>query len=359
MTFSDLSPDRPLRDFLCHLRRHSVTIGNADEDTAHREVYHLALESLALDPLTYVSVQDRPLSSFPHHARFLRWAASYQQGMPLSRQVGERAFWNHTFVITPHTLDPRPETEGIIEAAQALFPAQTPLRMLELGTGSGCVLLSLLAHYPKAQGVGTDDCQHALDVTWLNAGRLGVHDRLQLYRGSWFSALTPPQPHVPTYPAGLTNTHANKGGSNRETSTDVPPKTAWLGGQKPTTPPRAPNDAPWFDCMVANPPYIQTDVIPTLPRSVSHFDPHQALDGGYDGLDAYRAIIPRAASFLAPQGALILEIGWDQKEPVLALSSRYFKTQDVYKDASGHDRIVVCRQAIRPFAHRVITHTSR
>ncbi len=343
MTCIPLSADRPLRDFLRHLRRHSVATGDADEDTARREVYHLALESLALDPLTYVSVQDRPLSSFPHHPRFLRWAALYKQGMPLSRQMGDKAFWNHTFVITPHTLDPRPETEGIIEAVQALFPAQTPLRMLELGTGSGCVLLSLLAHYTHASGVGTDCCPRALDVTWLNAGRLGVHDRLQLYRGSWFSALTPPQPHIP-YPSGLTNTHADKEGNKRETSADVSPPASLLEG----TTPRVPNDALCFECIVANPPYIQTDVIPTLSRSVKNFDPHQALDGGHDGLDAYRAIIPRAASWLAPHGALVLEIGWDQKEPVLALSSRYFKSQNVYKDASGNNRIVVCRQAIMP-----------
>jgi release factor glutamine methyltransferase len=174
---------------------------------------------------------------------------------PVARIVGERLFWGRSFRVTDAVLDPRPETETLVAAALEL-PWRT---VLDLGTGSGAILVSLLADRPAATGAGTDACPAALAVAAENAARHGVAGRARLIPADWFPA----------------------------------------GGAR-------------VDLIVANPPYIPSADIAGLAPEVRDHDPRAALDGGADGLDPYRAILGRAAPFLTPGGHVLLEHGPDQ-----------------------------------------------
>jgi release factor glutamine methyltransferase len=188
---------------------------------------------------------------------------------PVARIVGVKEFWNLNLAVSAATLVPRPETETVVEAALAAVAAQRPraraLRIADLGTGSGAILLALLSELPEAFGVGTDLDPAALALARGNARRLG------LTRAAYVAC-------------------------------DM---TAALRGP--------------FDLIVSNPPYIAFGDIATLPPEVRLFDPRRALDGGRDGLDCYRAIAAVAPALLAPDGALVVELGAGQAEPVAAL----------------------------------------
>lgn len=176
---------------------------------------------------------------------------------PVSRILGEREFYGRVFIVTPAVLDPRPDTETLIDAALAEAGA-APL-ILDLGTGSGAIAVTMLAERPAAQGVATDLSAAALAVARDNAVRLGVVDRLTLVHGSWFDGI-----------------------------------------------------AQRFDLILSNPPYIPLAEIAGLAPEVRDFDPLRALDGGPDGLSAYRRIAAGALSHLAPGGRVIVEIGAGQ-----------------------------------------------
>jgi release factor glutamine methyltransferase len=217
-------------------------------------------------------------------------------GEPVSRIFGWREFYGRAFQVDRHTLDPRPDTETLIEAALALVARRgsgdQPLRLLDLGTGTGCILLTLLAELPSATGVGTDVSAPALLLARANARRLGVEARARFLVGDWL------QPVV---------------------------------GR--------------FDLIVANPPYVATAEIGRLPREVAAHDPRLALDGGADGLDAYRRIAARAAEVLKPGGAILLEIGSTQSGAVFALLAAAGLSIDaqasLWHDLGGHPRVVL------------------
>jgi len=189
---------------------------------------------------------------------------------PVSRILGEREFWSLSFGLNAATLDPRPDSETLVEAVLAEVPDRAvPLRLLDLGTGTGCLLLALLSELPQATGCGVDISAETVAQAAANAERLGLSGRAGFLRRSWEDGL------------------------------DV--------------------DGDAWDIIVSNPPYIASGEIPGLAPEVAGYDPPAALDGGADGLGAYRALIPAAAEVLTPGGCLALEIGQGQAAAVEAL----------------------------------------
>ncbi len=186
---------------------------------------------------------------------------------PLSHLIGRRGFWTLELEVGRDVLDPRPDSETLIEAALDRFPERTaPLSVLDLGVGSGCLLLSFLAERPNATGVGVDLSPAALAVARRNAMSTGIADRVGLVCGCW-----------------------GRGIERR------------------------------FDLILCNPPYIESGVIGGLAPEVSCHEPRLALDGGADGFAAYRAVAPEIARLLDPQGAAIVEAGAGQIDGIVAL----------------------------------------
>jgi len=192
-------------------------------------------------------------------------------GEPVARLLGQQEFWSLTLELSAETLVPRPDTETIVSTALDILRSEgritAPLRIADLGTGSGAILLALLHELPHAAGIGTDISQDALRTAGRNAARLGLAARASFVASDYAAALTGP-----------------------------------------------------FDLIVSNPPYIPSGDIGSLPVEVRAYDPGRALDGGHDGLDAYRAILAQARSRLARHGTLILEIGQHQAPDVAWLA---------------------------------------
>lgn len=207
---------------------------------------------------------------------------------PVSQIIGRRAFWKHEFRVTRDTLDPRPETETLIEAALA----QPFTSVLDLGTGTGAILISLLAERPGARGTGTDISAAALAVARENAKAIGVC--ADFLESDWFAAVT--------------------------------------------------GD---FDLIVSNPPYIALDEMAGLAPDVRDWEPRQALTDEGDGLAAYRAIAAGAGAYLAPGGRLMVEIGPTQAAQVTALMAAAGLTDlRVLRDLDGRDRVVHGRKPL-------------
>ncbi len=243
-------------------------------------------------PMALIVAPQEPLgSSAPRVEQF---AARRAAGEPLSRIVGRREFWGLSLRISPQVLDPRPETETIVDAYLRLRGdrRETPLHILDLGVGSGALMCALLSEFTHARAVGVDISAGAVDVARRNIEACGLAERAEIRLGDWTSGLEGP-----------------------------------------------------FDLIVSNPPYIPTADLAGLPREVRNFDPRLALDGGIDGLDAYRRIIPEARSLLSGGGWLLVEIGAGHAAQVLAIA-RQCGLSDVMvdKDLAGHDRVVAARR---------------
>lgn len=224
------------------------------------------------------------------HARLEAMIARRAAHEPVARILGSRAFWGRDFEVTADVLDPRPETECLIAAALDGAPAA---RLLDLGTGSGIIAVTLLAEWPSAQGVACDISASALRVAGRNALCHGVRDRLTLLRSDWFSEV-----------AGR------------------------------------------FDLILSNPPYIAADEMQDLAPEVREHDPRGALTDGGDGLGAYRVIAAAAGDHLVPGGRLVVEIGWRQGAAVAALlHGAGFAPVTVGQDLAKRDRLV---QAVWP-----------
>jgi len=195
------------------------------------------------------------------------------KGEPIARIAGQKEFWSRSFRLGPETLVPRPETETLVEAALALFPDRdAALNVLDLGTGSGILLAAILLERPNAKGVGLDRSEATLTVARDNLERLGAGARAQWICGDWTAA----RPGEET-------------------------------GAR-------------YDLILSNPPYIPSDEIAALEREVRAFDPRLALDGGPDGLDAYRAIIAELPQLLSDRGAAVLELGIGQEAAVTGIA---------------------------------------
>jgi release factor glutamine methyltransferase len=208
---------------------------------------------------------------------------------PVSRILRRREFWGLPLRLTPDVLDPRPETETLVEAALAAFAPRRrdTLRVLDLGAGSGAILCALLSEWPNAFGVGVDVSSEAATVAKDNLAALGLAARSSVVVGHWDDSLT---------------------------------------GR--------------FDVVVSNPPYIASAEIDALEPEVRRHDPRRALDGGLEGLDAYRALAVSLGRIIAPRGAFFLEIGAAQGEPVLSLlAGAGLGDLALVRDLAGHDRV--------------------
>lgn len=225
-------------------------------------------------------------------------------GESVARIIGHREFYGLDFELNPATLEPRPDTELLVEMALKLLPQGG--RFADLGTGSGCIPIAILANRPDARGVATDINPRALEMAERNARRHGVSGRLELRQGDWFGALPPPR------------------------SFSLDEGAGGAGG-----------DEARFDLLLSNPPYISTAIIETLSPEVRDFDPQLALDGGPDGLGPYRIIAAEAAGWLKRDGKILVEIGFDQGITVSNLfAAAGFSAISVEKDLAGLDRVV-------------------
>jgi release factor glutamine methyltransferase len=215
-------------------------------------------------------------------------------GEPLSRVFKRREFWGLEFSLSADTLDPRPETETVIEGVLRREPDRSaPRRLLDLGTGTGCLLLALLAELPAASGVGIDIAEGAVRTAARNAVNLGLADRARFFVGDWATAVS---------------------------------------GK--------------FDAILANPPYIASEALALLPREVVCYDPQRALDGGADGLRSHRAIAEAAPRLLSPNGILATEIGAGQADVVASIMKDNSLVVDgIEKDLAGIARCVIARPA--------------
>jgi len=219
-------------------------------------------------------------------------------GEPVHRILGHRWFYGIDLHLSPATLEPRPDTETLVEAALPLAKkvvGKKPIcNILDLGTGSGAIALAILAEIQDAVAIVSDISGDALDAAQQNAQMNGLQDRISTCRSNWFEAID---------------------GS--------------------------------FDLIVSNPPYIRSADIAALSREVKEYDPLLALDGGADGLDAYRAIAEGAGRHLADGGSVLLETGFDQHEDVIEIfRGASFSCLSRMKDLGGNDRVLVfCRTA--------------
>jgi release factor glutamine methyltransferase len=216
--------------------------------------------------------------------------------VPVARILGEWEFWSLPFTLVAETLVPRPDSETVVAAALIALKekrhASDGLRILDLGTGSGCLLISLLHELPGATGVGVDIALGAVETARLNAERNKVGDRAEFHHTNWAEGITGP-----------------------------------------------------FDLIVSNPPYIADPIIDTLEVEVRVYDPRLALSGGRDGLDAYRAIAEAIPTLLAPGGVVALEIGSDQAETVpKVFSALNYVLEGPFADFGARPRAIVLRR---------------
>ena len=258
---------------------------------SRREARLLVALALDVEPGVVLGYPERPLDATAQ-ARLAALTARRAAREPYSRLAGRRQFWSLDLAISPDTLDPRPDSETLIEAALALLPDRAErLRILDFGTGSGCLLLALLSELPNAIGVGIDILPGAVIAARRNAAALGLAERALFVVGDWDKTISGPA-----------------------------------------------------DVIVANPPYIPRAEIGGLAPEVARYEPHAALDGGSDGLAAYRELAPAVQRLLAADGIALLEVGAGQHEAVARLlGDSGLAPQCVKCDLSGVARCMVVR----------------
>jgi release factor glutamine methyltransferase len=242
---------------------------SSEIDSAALDARMLVGAALGLDLTGIIAAADRRVTP-DQSSRIEDFARRRLAGEPVARIVGLKEFWGLPLQLSPATLVPRPDTETVVELALEMLraaPAQSSLqRIADIGTGSGAILLALLSELPGAYGIGTDISVAALRTARVNAAALGFASRSGFVACDHAAALSGP-----------------------------------------------------FDLIVSNPPYIRSADLKDLAAEVRDHDPHRALDGGADGLDAYRALVPQAARLLGPGAALVVEAGHDQSGDIQGL----------------------------------------
>ncbi|WP_333586483.1 peptide chain release factor N(5)-glutamine methyltransferase [Phenylobacterium sp.] len=232
--------------------------------------------------------------SAEQEARLEDYLSRRERREPVSHILGRKGFWKIMLQVNANVLTPRPDTECVVDAVLKATAETDRLSILDLGVGSGAILLAILAERPAAKGLGVDVSDEALAVARDNAAHLGLAGRCALLRGDWAEGLAEAQ----------------------------------------------------FDIVTANPPYIATEVIETLEPEVRVHEPRLALDGGPDGLDAYRRLAPEILRVLKPGGLFAVEIGYDQKAAVEALfqaaGALEVRTE---QDLAGLDRVVLGKKS--------------
>jgi release factor glutamine methyltransferase len=273
------------------LRRGAARLAETGIDSPAREARLLVAHVLGLPPGALPD-PDRAIDGPAFDAVLARRAARE----PMALIIGRQGFWTLDFAVSQATLIPRPDSETLIEAALAAFPVRGAVRsILDLGTGTGCLLLAALSEFPLAWGLGVDLAEDAVRLAAANARANGLAARAGFLAGRWAAAI-----------------------SGR------------------------------FDLILANPPYIESGSIPTLMPEVARFEPSRALDGGADGLDAYRVLLPAMSALLTRDGVAVLEIGSAQADEVTALArAAGFAAPVLRRDLGGHARAVVLHAARR------------
>ncbi|MAB85757.1 MAG: protein-(glutamine-N5) methyltransferase, release factor-specific [Rhodobacteraceae bacterium] len=261
-------------------------LSGAGIEEFRREARILLAFVVGLDPLQ-VSIRLEDTLNVEQSAKLEAALSSRVARVPMSHILGYRDFYEHRFIVTPDVLDPRPETEELVTRALSA-PFQN---VLDLGTGSGCIILSLLAENSSARGLALDQSAKALEVARRNAENLHLTDRLRFCRSDWCQELPAEQ----------------------------------------------------FDLIVSNPPYIHPTAMKGLSPEVHH-EPISALTDNIDGLSHYATIAYQAHGFLAPQGRLLFEIGYDQGAAVAQLLRREgYRDIAILEDLDHRPRVVSCR----------------
>jgi release factor glutamine methyltransferase len=257
-----------------------------------REARLLLAAVLTVDTAIILGHPDRVLGR-SERTRFAGLLARRAAREPSARVLGRREFWSLDFALAPETLIPRPDSETLVEAALANISGRSAaLRLLDLGTGTGCLLLALLSELPAAIGIGIDLVPNAAVTARRNAVALGLAGRSRFIAGSWGTAI--------------------------------------MGR---------------FDVIVANPPYIASAAIAALAPEVAQYDPRVALDGGTDGLDSYLALAPDLLRLLSESGVAVVELGAGQAEPVAAIMRQIgLVTEEICRDLAGIERCLVLRR---------------
>jgi release factor glutamine methyltransferase len=261
--------------------------------TPELDARRLAEIAFGLDPLQLVAEERQPVEPLLLEA-LEGLALRRLAGEPVARIVGRKEFYGLSFHLNAATLVPRPETEQLVDLSLAFLKDRPNAKILDLGTGTGAIPISILANNSGVSGVAVDLSAEALVAARTNGALHGVAERLETRQGFWFEPI-----------------RANER----------------------------------FDIIMSNPPYIETDTIMELASDVREHDPMLALDGGEDGLDAYRVIAAEAAGYLAQNGLLMVEIGSGQGDEVSQLFIKAgFSAPIVEKDLAGLDRVVVAHQ---------------
>jgi len=278
-----------LTEMMNHIRN-AFAVAGVEDPVAEARIIVGGL--LDLERVDFITRGDDHLS-LEDEARIHDAVGRRTNGEPPYRILGRRSFYGLEFKLSKATLEPRPDTEILVDAVldQLKDRKQEKLAIVDLGTGTGAICQALLSQLPNARGLGVDLSSDALATAEENAALNGLSERFAVRQSDWFE-----------------------------------------------------NISGTFDVIVSNPPYIEAKVIPSLDREVRDFDPHFALDGGDDGLDAYRAIAAQARPFLNENGLVAVETGFDQRQSVDEIFRKHgFALVEARKDYGGNDRAQVFR----------------
>lgn len=291
----DITPEETVGGIYQDIRRAFRDVGL---DTPELDARLLLGEAAGIEPAQIPLYMDRELNE-EQRSLLLGWVEKRLSGMPVGRIVGHREFWGLDFRLNEATLEPRPDTEILVEAVLNRADADQACLFLDVGTGTGAIAISLLHELPQALCIAIDISARALEQATANAVSHDVGDRFLAVQGDYLSAI---------------GAVASSGG---------------------------------VDWVISNPPYIASSVVAGLKREVRLHDPNQALDGGLDGLDAYRSLTERAAGILRPGGHMALEIGYDQADAVGRLLEQVgFEAIETIQDLAGLDRVLVAKQPL-------------
>lgn len=257
------------------------------KDIPLKDIRLILQKILAIPDSDWISSKERPITE-TEQAMFEHIMMRRQKGEPVARIFQEWEFWGLSFYLSNDTLVPRPDTETIIEAVLKNTNATQAYNILDLGTGSGCILISLLTELTESFGIGIDLSKDALKTARRNAVFHNIFKRCEFLYADWSSPL---QGH--------------------------------------------------FDIIVSNPPYIETSVIESLSPEVRDFDPILALDGGEDGLDSIKILLEKIKPCVSEKTLIFFEIGYNQADRVMKLIDKFgFSTRAVHNDLQGHQRVI-------------------
>ncbi|GAB6036574.1 hypothetical protein JCM15519_11330 [Fundidesulfovibrio butyratiphilus] len=346
-----------VREILARSEQHFAQKG---VDSPRLSAQLLVAHGLNLTRLNLILDLDRPLAE-PELALLRPLVARRAKGEPMAYILGKREFYGLDFLVTSDVLIPRPDSELFLDEALARFDKAAPLAAADLGSGSGCLGVTLAVRFPKALVLALDASPAALDVTQRNARAHGVWERMRFVRADFADLpslsdlavggdATGPEGGVPgkVQGAGSDADKAPNLDSSPVSSSDSP--TAASAPVDPEAPDMLavwPVDAPGYDLILANPPYVSQAEYVELSPEVADFEPKSALVPGPSGLEAYPVVGRTALRALRPGGTLLAEIGWTQAEAVKALfeSPEFgFCHVTVHKDLGGRERLVAARK---------------